>query len=205
MQQLLSLACLAGLVGTEGFATEVKPVACGPSCLSMVCRLNGHPLTDQQLRAVLGADLHRETSLRELAEAAHELGLSTRAVSLDPGNPALAPLPMIARFKGLRGVSENHFVVLLGRSDDGIQVIDYPGEPRRFPVETIARHWDGIGLYVVADADDVANVPGESVSPYGSIVFIASMSAALCAVGLVVSCVRRTRPALPRAVEKGNA
>jgi ABC-type bacteriocin/lantibiotic exporter with double-glycine peptidase domain len=130
-------------------------VACGPATLSLAARLVGRPVSRDNLQRAFGGRLSGAHSFSELQAATAALGLACVATRVDPRSPSLVPLPLIVAIRqGTRANATSgryHFVILLGRTREGVQVLDPPHKPYLMTLDDCAERWDGAGLYVAHD------------------------------------------------------
>jgi ATP-binding cassette, subfamily B, bacterial len=99
---------------------QMDSVDCGPACLAMVARHYGRRISLERLRRLCAVD-RQGTSLLQLSRAAERIGFRTMRVRTTyPCLVTDAPLPLIVHW------SQDHFVVVYGRTRDGVRVAD-PG------------------------------------------------------------------------------
>src|SRR5262249_10524374 len=96
---------------------------CGAACLAMVLTFFGHHITVSACRERCGVGRDGLTA-RNIADAARQLGLRTRALSVEPAQLAQVPLPAVAHWQF------NHFLVVERWSPDRVDVVD-PAHGRR--------------------------------------------------------------------------
>jgi ABC-type bacteriocin/lantibiotic exporter with double-glycine peptidase domain len=152
-------------------------LSCGPRAVSIACRLLGVDVSRALPNAFAG-ELQGEHSYRDLERALKRLGMHTRRVHVRGQNPQLAPLPLIAAIR--KADDENHFVVLYGDLGDVIQLLDFPHDPVFVSSGELAQRWDGHGIYVAADPDQLIAVPW-ALTPYVDVF--------LCAAALTVAAI----------------
>ena len=143
MSQISVFCCCA--LSCQTFAEIKTDMSCGPSTISMAARLLGRNVSRSELlKATDEADLLRSFSMVDLEGAADRLGLFTAKVGLDPAAPLCLDIPLIVAIdRKTAGSGENHFVILFGRRNESIQVIDYPYPSRFVRVDELKRVWDG--------------------------------------------------------------
>jgi hypothetical protein len=127
----------------------VKTLVCGPNVLYMLLKLQGRPVTFQQVAQELGSD-NKLTSLIELREAAARLGLPTRIRRCTLEDLDRCTLPCIAHARSgyvQRQNSSGHYLVVLKADRERIQVVDgTSGEVYRVPRSKLAGIWTGYVL-----------------------------------------------------------
>lgn len=96
---------------------------CGAACLAMIVNFFGRQTSMNECRMRCGVGRDGVTA-RAIAEAAREMGLRTRAFSIEPPDLKLLPLPAIAHW------GFNHFVVLERWRTDRVEIVD-PSNGRR--------------------------------------------------------------------------
>jgi|GEM_PF-4882200 hypothetical protein len=148
---LASVCVLVSPVVNGGIAATAGPdqrLACGPRVLSIAAAFQQRTIASADLVRAFGGDVDEIKTLEEIRQAAHEMGMATYAVELNPKDPTLARMPLIVRLKGQQADDPGHFVVLYGSVEQRLQLVDFPRRARLVAIERVAIDWDGRGLYV---------------------------------------------------------
>jgi len=112
---------------------------CGLACLAMVAAHHGLVLDLRTLRERVGSS-PRGSSMAQLSNMASRLGLRSRAVRLDLHELDGLALPAILHWE------MRHFVVLVGRRRDGIEVLDPARGARRVSRRELDAAFTGVAL-----------------------------------------------------------
>lgn len=155
---------------TNGAPTAT--MACAPRSLSVAAQLVGRGAARADLERAFDGRLDGRHSFGEIANAAARLGLAVQHVRLDGDCQLLARLPLIAAVReSYASRRPDHFVVIFGRRDGELQLLDSPRPPRFIPIEEFLQQWDGDGLYIAASAQDLARLPGTAQSEKSFVLF----------------------------------
>lgn len=128
-------------------------------------------------------------SFGDLARAARDAGLHTKAVRYAEGRAPDASLPCIVRLAPNGHRVGAHFVVIVAAEHGALRVIDPPAKPIWVTDEEIRKSWDGVALYVARDAASLqALAPTTSSWAYRGSALMAIASAAIL---LAVAIARR--------------
>ena len=118
---------------------QSEAAECGLACLAMIANAHGHDLTLATLRQRFSVSLKGST-LPNLITVASALGLSPRALRLDPEELDRIRLPALLHW------DLNHFVVLR-RVSNRTAIIDDPARGRRkISRVTLNQHFTGVAL-----------------------------------------------------------
>jgi ATP-binding cassette, subfamily B, bacterial len=125
---------------------QMTPHECGAACLAMVLSFHGRMTTLSECRTHLrsGRD---GLSARAIAQAARDLGLRVRALSLEPSSLAQIHGPAIVHW------NFDHFLVLERWSPETIEVIDPAIGRRRLSAEEFNNGFTGVVLTLEPGAD----------------------------------------------------
>jgi hypothetical protein len=127
----------------------VKTLVCGPNVLYMLLKLQGRPVTYQQVVQALGSD-DKMTSLLELREAAARLGLPNRIRRCTLEELGRGILPCIAHTRSeymRRSPQGGHYLLVLKVDGEMIQVVDgTTGYVFRTTGPKLAEIWTGYVL-----------------------------------------------------------
>lgn len=123
-------------------------LSCGPRALAIAGLIAKQDAMnrDELVKAFDKPDsLH---TIAELRRAAERLGYAARYVKYEPLNPQLPAYPIIIPLT--RQANDDHFVVLYGRDDTSVYVVDYPRNPVRRQLADLAVKWkwNGDGLEI---------------------------------------------------------
>lgn len=123
---------------------QSEAAECGLACLAMVATAHGAKVDLRGLRTRFGMSL-RGATLKDLCGFAGALGLSTRALRLEPRDLGKLKLPAILHW------DLNHFVVLksTGRR---LCVVDPARGERRLSADEVSRHFTGVALELTPTA-----------------------------------------------------
>lgn len=125
-------------------------VSCGPRVVGIAKRLiDGKPIEQLDLSRAFPKGLGGEHNLDDIRRGFGALGFCTQHVRLDPKSPALPNTPVVVAVTR-EGKPASHFVLLFGRDEHVIQVIDYPRSPNLVLISQFAEVWDGEGIMVEA-------------------------------------------------------
>ena len=129
---------------------QEKRIACGPRVVSIAKRIiDGREIDPIELDRAFHGALDGSHSLEDLADAAKAMGLNAKFVDLDPRNPGLSREPTLVPITR-NGIPSSHFVVVFGRDEQIVQVIDYPRPPVFFELREFAEVWNGKGIVISA-------------------------------------------------------
>ncbi len=117
--------------------------SCGPVSLAIVARWHGAEPTIESLNKLMVVGASGITSMRDLRDAAAEIGLHARAVQLDPKAPFPWELPMILH------LHEDHFAAVLPVGFNRLVLVDPPEEPG--VIDRRILDWKGLALVVAKD------------------------------------------------------
>ena len=129
---------------------EDTRIACGPRVVSIAKRIiDGREIDPSELDRAFHGALDGSHNLEDLANAAKALGLNAKFVDLDPLNPGLSREPTLVSITR-NGIPSSHFVVVFGRDEHIVQVIDYPRPPVFVEFRQFAEVWNGEGIVISA-------------------------------------------------------
>ncbi len=128
-----------GWFRTTPLVLQAEASECGLACLAMVAAHHRLVLDLRSLRGRVGS-MARGASLTDLARAADQLGLETRALRLEPRELTALARPAILHWE------MRHFVVLTGVSRRGITINDPAAGRRGVSWAEIARRFTGVAL-----------------------------------------------------------
>lgn len=118
---------------------QSEAAECGLACLLMVAGHYGHHLDLASARQRFTVSINGMT-LADIVEVSRQLGLSTRALSLNIDELKLLRIPCILHW------DHNHFVALVGINARGIIIHD-PASGRRFvPYAEVSKRFTGVAL-----------------------------------------------------------
>jgi ABC-type bacteriocin/lantibiotic exporter with double-glycine peptidase domain len=127
-----------------------KRVACGPRVVSIAKRIiDGREIDPTELERAFHGALVGSHSLGDLAEAAKAMGLNAKFVDLNSRNPGLSREPTVVPITR-DGIPSSHFVVVFGRDEHVVQVIDYPRPPVFVELSEFAEMWNGEAIVISA-------------------------------------------------------
>jgi ABC-type bacteriocin/lantibiotic exporter with double-glycine peptidase domain len=118
---------------------------CGPVCLSLVSRIQGHSVSIQQASQLLSPDSLGRTSVSELVRSLNELGLFAQAVLLPIQNFAKLHVPAILHWRG------SHFVVAVTNQVGEVMIFDPPRTPVVLGQGALAQSYGGIAVLVATN------------------------------------------------------
>lgn len=122
--------------------------ACGVNCLYTVAAMAGKETDLDRVRSLLRPRPDGRSSLAEMEATARRLGFHPVVGRLGPDRLGLVPAPSILHMKLLPGQpAGNHFVVYLGRTEQGNPVLlDAPNPPAAEARAKFESLWTGIFL-----------------------------------------------------------
>ena len=112
---------------------------CGLACLAMIAGYYGYRSTLRELRTKFRVSL-RGTTLASLREYGEQLGLTSRALRLDPHELAQLRTPAILHW------DLDHFVVLKAQNSRNVTVVDPAVGTRRLGMDDFSSHFTGVAL-----------------------------------------------------------
>ena len=112
---------------------------CGLACLAMVAGYFGYRSTLRELRAKFRVSL-RGTTLASLCDYGEQLGLTSRALRLDPHELAQLRTPAILHW------DLDHYVVLKAQNSRNVTVVDPAVGTRRLGMDDFGSHFTGVAL-----------------------------------------------------------
>ena len=112
---------------------------CGLACLAMIAGYFGYRSTLRELRAKFRVSL-RGTTLASLRDYGAQLGLTSRALRLDPHELAQLRTPAILHW------DLDHYVVLKTQNSRNVTVIDPAVGTRRLGKDDFSSHFTGVAL-----------------------------------------------------------
>lgn len=147
---LVALMAPVARAGGPGEGTGFEPMACGPAALIRAARLLGREVSGAEMRAAIGGRLTGTHSLSTVVSAARRLGFRCWPIRLDPLRPTLARLPLLVPVSSRAGgaIGPDHFLLLYGRINQKIQILDGTEPPRLAAIADFARQWNGDGVYL---------------------------------------------------------
>ncbi len=149
-----------GLLERLGLRMEgwQRPNACGPNCLFVFLRLQGHRITHEEVLAGVATG-DQGVSLASLKAYSVASGVPAEVVFTTPAALAEVPLPAIAHV-GADGGS-GHFVLVSSVAGDQVSVVDGgTGERKTIGRAAFERAWSG---YLLVPA------PQRSLWPWGAL------------------------------------
>ncbi len=157
MTQRFPVLLIAILNSFELFASqEDTRIACGPRVVSIAKRIiDGREIDPAELDRAFNGALDSSHSLADLANAAKAMGLAAKYVDLDARNPGLSRDPTLVPITR-NGIPSSHFVVVFGRDEKVVQIIDYPRPPVFVELREFAEVWNGEGIVLSAAKDGLA-------------------------------------------------
>jgi ATP-binding cassette subfamily B protein RaxB len=139
------LARLSAPAGDLPLLLQSEAAECGLACLAMVASAHGHALDLNEIRHRFQVSL-KGTTLKDLAGFARALGLSARALRLEPAALGKLQCPAILH------MDMNHFVVLKEMRGDGALIHDPAFGLRRLDAARLGRRFTGIALELAPTA-----------------------------------------------------
>lgn len=156
----LILAVAAGDPGKIIASHRIEPMAfppCGPCCLYMASVAMGKTLDFRKMSESFGSRPDGITSFAEIGRVAQLHGITTVAGVVDTETAQLLKAPFIAHLSRDAGADE-HFVLVLGLSPEGVVYIDPPSIARLDRLSAFEQRWTGNVLIPCDGAADVARV-----------------------------------------------
>ena len=125
---------------------QMTPNECGAACLAMVLTYYGRETTLNECRQYLRSGRDGITA-RAIAQAARDLGLRVRPLSLEPASLAQVQLPAIVHWHF------DHFLVLERWSPQAVEVVDPAIGRRRLSAEEFSAGFTGVLLALEVGAN----------------------------------------------------
>lgn len=122
---------------------NLQEVMCGPESLSLMCEMLGVPTSPAKIAQFAKTD-ESGTTLKGLADAAHQLGLNAIGMKIDIGKLLRMKQPVIAH------VRQNHFVVVEIITDSQLRIFDPVKSTSIMNPAEFSKIWDGYILRVVS-------------------------------------------------------
>lgn len=153
----------AGEVEAESSANSIPELLrCGPIALQLCSKLCGRSLRADAIDKYFkpGTD---ENTLAEVRDAAHAVGLSTRAVKWRVGLPPSSAPPAVIPIVNSRG--KRHFVAIAGCRNGLALIVDVPQQPAWMSEEALRTklHWQGEALHIASSDAELAALRSELV------------------------------------------
>jgi ATP-binding cassette subfamily B protein RaxB len=169
---------------------QTEAAECGLACLAMVASYHGGGYDLSQLRRRFGLSL-RGASLKDLVGIATHIGLSARALRLEPNELRMLATPCILHW------DLNHFVVLKRVTAGGVVLHDPAVGVRRLSRAELLRHFTGIALELCPAGDFAAAEPGPRLriaSLFGRLSGVAGSLGMLATMALAIELLAVTTP-----------
>jgi ATP-binding cassette subfamily B protein RaxB len=135
---------------------QTEAAECGLACLAMVASFHGHAVDLPTLRRRFAVSLHGAT-LATLVDYAGRLGLTTRAVRLEPEDLGRLRLPCVLHWNFA------HYVVLAKVRRRTVMIHDPGRGARNVPRAELERAFTGVALELWPSATFEARVPEPAV------------------------------------------
>ena len=127
---------------------------CGLACLTMIAGYFGYRSTLRELRAKFRVSL-RGTTLASLRDYGAQLGLTSRALRLDPHELAQLRTPAILHW------DLDHYVVLKTQNSRNVTIVDPAVGTRRLGMDDFSSHFTGVAL----EFSSTPAIPGKGRTP----------------------------------------
>jgi ATP-binding cassette subfamily B protein RaxB len=124
---------------------QTEVAECGLACLAMVLSYHGREFDLNTLRRQFPVSM-KGVTLRELMQIAGRLGLSCRALRLEPAHLGQLRLPAVLHW------DLNHFVVLKSAGGRGVVIHDPARGVRRLTPAELSAHMTGVALELTPTA-----------------------------------------------------
>lgn len=123
-------------------------LACGINSVTLALNYLGKSTDENTLRRLLPIE-RAPFSLKELEDAATQMGMKTRSYHWESPKTAKFLCPSILHIRGnsLDGPPD-HFVVCFGETKAGLCVAEFPQHPTILSREKLEQIWDGDALYI---------------------------------------------------------
>jgi hypothetical protein len=115
---------------------------CGPNALLAVCGILGVKTSSKEIAQLAGADEKGFTSMAGLKKAAEALGLKAEGVDITIDDLRKSKKLAIAF------TPPDHYIVVVGFSDDKVVLIDPPTMLGAFPIFSLDTLWNGKALLI---------------------------------------------------------
>jgi hypothetical protein len=154
---LIHLMQVANVAGADDRPSERGTMHCGPSSLCVAARILGRPIEEKDCQEYFEVDRKTETcSLYDVQRAAHKLGFVTAVTDLNTTTlKELPSSPVIVCLRSTHSGEPGHFVVLYGRLDESVQLIDYPEKIVRADPRKLLQICSSRGLAIAASRQEL--------------------------------------------------
>jgi hypothetical protein len=129
-------------LGQGGKNRKAEVYYCGPNALLAVCGILGVKTSSKEIAKLAGADEKGFTSMAGLKKAAEALGLKAEGVDITIDELRKSKKLAIAF------IPPDHYIVVVGFSDDKVVLIDPPTMLGAFPIFSLDTIWDGRALLI---------------------------------------------------------
>ena len=140
---LRDAASVQPTVSTRANAQEsqVEQNLCGPFSLSVVCQRLGVKADVRQIAQLAGTTAEG-TSLKGLADAAHQFGLHAKGLRMSPRQLLDWKTPLILHIR------DDHFLVVENVIGENLRLIEIDREPYLMAMSELVKVWKGYALTV---------------------------------------------------------
>ena len=122
---------------------------CGPYCLAQALLLCEKPVSIGPLLSAMHPQTPMGHKLRDLQEAAEQMGATTLACNLEKWQIIQASVPAIIPVKRHdRQLEADHYVLVAGASSDRLLIVDAGFDALEADDKWLAEHWDGAALLI---------------------------------------------------------
>ena len=121
---------------------QTESYSCGPNALLAVCGILGVKTSSKEIAKLAGTDEKGFTSMAGLKKAAEALGLKAEGVDITIDELRKSKKLAIAF------VPPDHYIVVVGFSDDKVVLIDPPTMLGAVPIFSLDTLWDGRALLI---------------------------------------------------------
>jgi len=113
---------------------------CGPTCVSLMSRILGHPLSLDEAYDLVSPDGLGRSSVAQLDGSFRKLGLSVATMNLPASDLYKLSVPAVLFWQG------SHFVVAINNKDGKTMILDPPRDPTVYSTTAIAQSYSGVAI-----------------------------------------------------------
>jgi len=146
-------ASLVNLDGTEGNNIQLADVEnpCGPTCVSLMSRILGNPLSLEEVAQLVSPDALGRISFADILTALRSSGFHAVALHFSAAKIPKLRVPAILHWQS------SHYVVSVSDEYGHVLILDPPYEPSELSSSQIAQRYSGSAILVHSDRETLIN------------------------------------------------